>query len=311
MLHLAGAVYLGWALGANDAANIFGPAVASRAVRYRTAIWIASVLVLCGAVIGGQEALSSLARVGQQSAASALLVTVSAAVAMTGLIVLRMPASSSQAVLGAIIGVGLARGSSLDMTLATRLVTSWLLTPLLGAGSTFLLYSLILFLLRARSLGGLGTYDQVIRVALWIAGGWGAYALGANNAANVTGVFVASGTLPAKHAVWLAGGSMALGILTFSRRMMEVMGKKLVRLEPQTALVAMLGQALTVHFFALQGTPVSSSQALAGAVLGIGLVKGVRTINRMMLLRVVAGWFVTPLAGGLLGWGVARILFPG
>jgi PiT family inorganic phosphate transporter len=252
-----------------------------------------------------------LARVGQQSAASALLVTVSAAVAMTGLIVLRMPASSSQAVLGAIIGVGLARGSSLDMTLATRLVTSWLLTPLLGAGSTFLLYSLILFLLRARSLGGLGTYDQVIRVALWIAGGWGAYALGANNAANVTGVFVASGTLPAKHAVWLAGGSMALGILTFSRRMMEVMGKKLVRLEPQTALVAMLGQALTVHFFALQGTPVSSSQALAGAVLGIGLVKGVRTINRMMLLRVVAGWFVTPLAGGLLGWGVARILFPG
>jgi PiT family inorganic phosphate transporter len=104
---------------------------------------------------------------------------------------------------------------------------------------------------------------------------------------------------------------MALGILTFSRRMMEVMGKKLVRLEPQTALVAMLGQALTVHFFALQGTPVSSSQALAGAVLGIGLVKGVRTINRMMLLRVVAGWFVTPLAGGLLGWGVARILFPG
>lgn len=311
MLKLAGAVYLGWALGANDAANIFGPAVATRALRYRTAAWTAAIFVLCGAVFGGQEAMSSVARVGTQSAGSALLVTVCAAVAMTLLIFLRMPASSSQAVLGAIFGVGLARGTSLDASLASRLVTGWLLTPLLGALLTFCLYSLVSLALRGRSLGGLGAYDQAIRLALWFAGAWGAYALGANNAANVTGVFVASGTLQLQHAVWLAGGTIALGILSFGRRMMEVMGKRLVRLEPQTALIAMFGQALTVHFFALQGVPVSSSQALAGAVLGIGLVKGVRTINTSMLLRVIAGWFITPFAGGLLGWGIARIVFPG
>jgi PiT family inorganic phosphate transporter len=310
MLKLAGAVYLGWALGANDVANIFGPAVASRALRYRTAIWTAALFVICGAVVGGQEAMSSVARVGSQSPMSALLVTVSAALAMTFLVVVRMPASSSQAVLGAIVGVGLARGSALDTSLALRLVSGWLLTPFLGAVLTFVLYSLLMWVLGRRSLGGLGTYDQIIRLALWCAGAWGAYALGANNAANVTGVFVASGTLRAEHAVWLAGGSIALGMVSFGRRMMEVMGKRLVRLEPQTALIAMFGQALAVHLFALQGTPVSSSQALAGAVLGIGLVKGVRTINLSMLLRVIAGWFITPLAGGLLGWAMAGILLP-
>jgi PiT family inorganic phosphate transporter len=311
MLKLGGAVYLGWALGANDAANIFGPAVASRAVRYRTAMWTAAVLVVCGAALGGHEALQSVARVGEQTPISALVVSVTAAAAMTGLIVLRMPASSSQAVLGAIVGVGLARGSSLDPALVMRLVFGWLLTPLLGALLSFVFYTLVSLLLRRRTLGGLETYDQVVRGALWSAGAWGAFALGANNAANVTGVFVASGSLAPAAAVWVAGGSIALGMLTFGQRMMHVLGSRLVQLEPQTALIAMLGQAIAVHVFALHGLPVSSSQALAGAVLGIGLAKGVRTIDPMVLVRVVSGWFVTPAAGGLLGWSLARVLLPG
>ena len=67
---------------------------------------------------------------------------------------------------------------------------------------------------------------------------------------------------------------------------------------------------MTVHLFAVQGTPVSSSQALAGAVLGIGLVKGVRTIHTGTFLRVLMGWLITPLAGGFLGWLLTRIILP-
>jgi len=282
MVKLLGAVYLGWALGANDLANIFGPAVASRAVRYRTAIWTAAILVMLGAISGGHEALQSVAKVGAQTPMSALVVTLCAAVAMTVLILLRMPASSSQAVLGAILGVGLARGSSLDTAVVLRLVQAWVLTPLLATVLTFLMYATLTVVLKRRGLGGLETYDQLVRMAL----------------------------LGTTAAVWLAGGSIAFGIVTFGRRMMLVMGRRLVRLEPQTALIAMLGQAMTVHLFAVQGTPVSSSQALAGAVLGIGLVKGVRTIHSRTLIRVLLGWVITPLAGGLLGWLLARIILP-
>ena len=58
----------------------------------------------------------------------------SAALGMTVLILFRMPASGSQAILGAIVGGALARGSTLDAEIVTRLVRGWALTPALAAG---------------------------------------------------------------------------------------------------------------------------------------------------------------------------------
>ena len=92
--------------------------------------------------------------------------------------------------------------------------------------------------------------------------------------------------------------------------MVDVMGRDLVQLDPPTALVATTAQALAVHAFALRGMPVSSSQALAGGVLGIGLAKGVRTIDAGTLLQVLAGWLATPLAAGLLGWLAVHVFGP-
>lgn len=88
------------------------------------------------------------------------------------------------------------------------------------------------------------------------------------------------------------------------------MGRGLVRLKPPTALVVMLGQAFTVHLFAVWGVPVSSSQALAGSALRLGVAKGARTIGRRALLHVLLGWLVTPLAGGACAYILAQIILP-
>lgn len=72
--------------------------------------------------------------------------------------------------------------------------------------------------------------DILLRIALIVAGSYAAYALGANNVANVTAVFVGAGQLTVLSASILGGLSIALGILTFSPRVMETVGKKLVRL---------------------------------------------------------------------------------
>jgi len=88
--------------------------------------------------------------------------------------------------------------------------------------------------------------------------------------------------------------SIASGVLTYSRRVMETVGAKLVRLDLFSALKVILAQGLTVHFFTIIGVPVSTSQAVVGAVVGVGLVKGVNTVKCKTLFGIFTGWFPTP-----------------
>lgn len=80
--------------------------------------------------------------------------------------------------------------------------------------------------------------------------------------------------------------SIALGILTFSRGVMETAGRKLVRLDPFSALVVVLAEAVTVHFYTFIGVPVSTSQAVIGAVLGVGIVKGINPVSGRTLTNI-------------------------
>ena len=75
---------------------------------------------------------------------------------------------------------------------------------------------------------------------------------------------------------------------------METVGRNLVRLDPFSALVVVLAEAVTVHFFSFVGVPVSTPQAVIGAVLGVGIVKGAHTVSRRTLANIFIGWFLTP-----------------
>ena len=131
---------------------------------------------------------------------------------------------------------------------------------------------------------------------LIVAGCFGAYALGANSTANVTGVM--RDLFDRRTLVLLGGMSIALGVVTYSRNVMMTVGRNLVQLDAFTALVAVLAQASTVYIFARIGVPVSTSQAIVGSVVGIGLVRGIRTISKRTLVRIGFGWIGTPLIGG-------------
>jgi len=307
---LLGAVFLGWALGANDAANLFGPAVSTRTMRLRTAIGVAMVCVVLGAWTGSGRAQSTLARLGPQTTWGAAVIACAAALAMTGLVALRLPASGSQAVVGALVGFAWSQGSTLDPFILLRIAQAWVLTPLvaslLGLGGTLLLARASGRITRA----GLLRLDAPLRFGMLVTVAASAYAFGANNAANVSGLTVSSGVLGSASASWIAGGSMALGIATLGWRTMDLFGRGLVRLEPPTALITLLAQACTVLLFAIWGVPVSTSQAVAGGALGIGLAKGVRTIGRRALFHVVLGWAATPIVGALVAYGLVQILAP-
>ncbi|MCZ6467067.1 MAG: inorganic phosphate transporter, partial [Alphaproteobacteria bacterium] len=168
--------------------------------------------------------------------------------------------------------------------------------------------------------------DAYTRLGLIVAGAFGAYSLGANNIANVVGVFVASSpfsdfsvfglaTFTAAQQLFLIGAlAIAVGVLTYSKRVMLTVGSGLMPLSPVAAWVVVVAHSLVLILFASEGlermlaanglptiplVPVSSSQAVVGAVLGIAILKGGRGIRWNVLGGIGAGWVLTPLLAGL------------
>jgi len=308
MAPLLGGVYLGWALGANDAANVFGTAVSSRMIRFRTAVILGSVFVMLGAFFGGAGGMKTLQGLSATSGLwPAFVVTVAAAAIVTVMTTLKLPVSTSQGVVGAILGAGLAMNpDNVHWSVLGKVVTAWVSAPIGGAIIAMVLYPLGGRLLDALKLG-LVRRSQVLKAALIVSGSYGAYALGANNVANVVGVFYGSAPFGTNAHAWalLGGATITLGIITYSKRVMFTVGKSLVQLDAFSALVAVLSQGTTVLILAFVGVPVSTSTAIVGAVLGIGIVNGVKTINLRTLGRIVSGWVSTPLLAGALSYALA------
>jgi PiT family inorganic phosphate transporter len=302
MLSLLGGIFLGWSLGANDASNVFGSAVAARMVKFRTAAILASAFVLLGALLEGRAGIETLKGLTPLDLEQAVVSSVAAAVTVTIMTILSLPVSTSQAVVGAILGVALLN-QSVNIPGLGKVVACWIGTPVGGMIISIMIYRVLAFFYNRLNIN-LFQADNLLRLSLIGAGSYGAYALGANNVANVTAVFVSAGELTLFSAVLLGGLSIDLGILTFSRRVMETVGRRLVRLDPFSALVVLLAEAITVHIYTIIGVPVSTSQAVIGAVLGIGIVKGIRTVETRTLINILVGWFLTPAIAAVIALSI-------
>ncbi len=303
MYQIGGGVLLGWTLGANDSANVFGPGVASGAVRFRTATLLTAFFALVGALVEGPRCMETVGAVSRIIPLWAFLCTLAAGLTMLLLTFLSLPASSSQALVGALIGIGI-WNSSVRLAPLAKMVICWAATPLGGAFLAYVLYRMIGALMK-RYAGGVRRFDTIVRWCILLAGCYGAYTLGANNVANATGPFVASGQIDPALGALVGGVSIGLGAITFSRGVMMTVGARITALGPLAALVAILAEALTVHAFTLLGVPVSTSQAVVGCVAGIGMVRGVHALSRRTLAKIFVGWTAAPAVAGALAYGAA------
>ena len=294
MLILLGGVYLGWALGSNDAANVFGTAVASRAISFRRAVIICSIGIIAGAVLQGEGGIQTLSGLTSQTTETLIIISVSAAVTVTLMTLFGLPISTSQAIVGAIAGVGLAT-QNINWSGLVKVIVSWIATPIGAMLFAWIFHHALQAFFRFLPMGILAR-DQLLMGGLVIVGLYGSYALGANNVANATGIF--SGQIPGMTDRLLAligGVAIALGVVTFSKRVMTSVGKNIVTLNAFNAFVAVSAMSVTVHIFAFIGVPVSTSQAIVGAIVGSGAAYGIHTIRFYMLRNIGVGWFLTPV----------------
>ena len=325
-IFLSSGLFLGWSLGTNDAANVFGTAVGTKMVRFRTAAVISSFFLILGAVYSGGGTTETLTRLGNVNALpGAFMVALSAAVSVYWMIKGGLPVSTSQAIVGAIVGWNFYSGRPTDLSIVSKIVSTWVICPVLAGILATLIYFLVRSLIKYSKIH-LIRQDLYTRIGLIVAGAFGAYALGANNIANVMGVFVDSapfqnlkiGSLtfsPEQILFFIGGIAVSSGIFSYSHKIIKTIGNGLMRMSPIVAWIIVVSQSLVLYMFAseklenfllsnglpaLPLVPVSSSQAVIGAIIGIGLAKGGRSISWSILGHIALGWIFTPIMAALL-----------
>ena len=144
-IFLSSGLFLGWSLGANDAANIFGTAVGTKMVKFRTAAVISSIFIILGAVITGSGASQTLSTLGAVNALpGAFMVALAAAITIYWMVQLGLPVSTSHAIVGAIIGWNIYSGHPTELSVLTQIVGTWVICPVLSGIIAILLYYLMM-----------------------------------------------------------------------------------------------------------------------------------------------------------------------
>ena len=300
-------VFLGWSLGSNDSANVFGTAVATRMVRYSTAVSLCAIFIILGAWMEGEAGFHRLSSLVDQTGNEVFICSLASGLTVTIMTILSLPVSTSQAIVGGIFGVALASGKSVDLVSFGKLIICWIGTPIGGFLVAIVLYWMARSILKIFHLNFF-QLDWLLRWGLILSGIYGSYALGANNVANVTGIYVGANLLTVEQASLVGGISIAVGVITFSRNVMMTVGKGLIPINGVGAFIAVLSHAVVVHLYAQIGVPVSTSQAIVGAVMGVGVILQ-RRVQYQKLVRVLQAWIMTPVASAFLTVVMLKTLF--
>lgn len=316
-------------MGANDASNIFGTAVGTKMLRFSVAAVIASIFITLGSVISGQNTADTLNTLGSINALpAAFAVSLSSALAVFLMLKSGISVSISQAIVGGIVGWNLYTDNPTDMTALTKICSSWVICPIISGVIAVCLYLGLKKILHYNKMHILWQ-DWIVRIGMILTTALGGYALGANNMANVVGVFIDSCiftpiklgnfyTLSGVQVLFLLGGIAAsIGVFTYSQRAIKNVGKNLLAFSPIVAWIVILSQSLVLIMFSsssfaafltslhlppLPAVPVSSTQAVLGAIVGIGLAKGGKGIKWNLVLKLMSGWVTSPLIALVLSY---------
>lgn len=135
------------------------------------------------------------------------------------------------------------------------------------------------------------------------------YSLGANDVGNAIGPLLIKYPDRGIYLALLGGIAMATGALTFGHRVTDTVGKSITPLDLYGALAAQGSAAFGVHLFSMLGIPVSTSQAIVGAVIGVGLTKGMRAVSKRKIIEIIVGWIITPSCAAIFAALMYRLLY--
>jgi PiT family inorganic phosphate transporter len=300
--------------GMRDASNIVATMISSRAFSPQTALGIAAVAEFLGPFLFGVTVARTI---GDEIVEASVLTLEVIAAALIGAILWNLitwyfglPGSSSHALIGGMVGaVSTGAGiAAIKFEGLNIVLLALFLFPLVGFVVGFLMTRLIYFLVR----GATPRVNDLFRRGQWLTALVMAFGQGTNDAQKTMGIIALSlvigGALPDfRVPAWVVAASaagIALGTSLAGWRLIRTLGGKFYKIRPLHSFSTQLSSAGVILTASLFGVPVSASQVVSSAIIGVGSAERASKVRWSVAEDIVTSWLITIPASGLLAAGV-------
>ncbi|WP_435714770.1 inorganic phosphate transporter [Aeromicrobium sp. CF4.19] len=318
--------------GFHDAANAIATSISTRALTPRVALAMAAILNFVGALLGvgvaqtiqGIIDIEEAAGPGGVDSAHALTIVMAALIgAITWNLItwyFGIPSSSSHALIGGIVGAGVASATTVDWTtMVDKVAIPMVLSPLLGFFGAFAVMTSILWIFRKANPHKVSRgfrFSQTISAAAMSLGHGlqdAQKTMGVIVLALVAGGFEDGSDVP----LWVivaAATAIALGTYSGGWRIMRTLGRRIIDLDPPKGFAAESTAATVLYVMAIGlQAPVSTTHTITSAIMGAGATKRFSAVRWGVAKGIVMAWVITiPAAGGVAAgtYFIARIFLP-
>jgi PiT family inorganic phosphate transporter len=300
--------------GMRDASNIVATMISSRAFSPGTALGIAAVAEFLGPFLFGVAVARTIGEDIAQIDVLTLAVIASALVGAIGWNLVTwyfgIPGSSSHALIGGMVGaVIVAAGpEAIKAGGLNKVLIALVLSPLIGFLIGFLMTRLIYFFVR----GATPRINIFFKRSQLVTAVAIAFSHGTNDAQKTMGIItlslVISGVLPAFQVpTWViavSAAAIAIGTSLAGWRMIRTLGGKFYKIRPLHSFATQLSSAGVILAASFFGVPVSTSQVVSSAIIGVGAAERANKVRWSVAEDIITAWLITIPASGLLAAGV-------
>lgn len=304
--------------GVHDSSNIVATIISSRSLSPRWALGLTAIAEFCGPFIFGVAVATTI---GSEIVSSEHITTLILIAALSGSIVWNIvtwligyPSSSSHALIGGLIGatvVGV-NTAAIQLSGLVKVLVALFLSPVIGLAAGFLFTKLVFLLSSSASV----KINQFFKKAQIFTGACLALSHGANDAQKTMGIMtlglVTAGALTSfTIPLWVIvinALAIAIGTVSGGWRLIKTLGAGFFRIRPVHGFCTQVTSAGVILGAALLGGPVSTTQVVSSAIMGVGAADRVNKVRWNLAGNILAAWLITIPFSGLLAAGVYLVL---
>ena len=298
--------------GFHDAANAIATSVSTRALTPRVALVLAAVMNFVGAFLGQKVAQTVSEVIDPGSGSHALVVVLAGLVgAITWNLItwyFGLPSSSSQALIGGLVGAALAAGVFVNWaTVVDKVLIPMVLSPIVAIVLGFAVMLLIMWIFRRRSPAKVGRGFRLAQAlsAAAMALGHGLQdaqkTMGVIFLALLTGGYVQTGDPLPIWVIVTAATAISLGTYSGGWRIMRTLGRRIIHLDPPQGFAAesVASSVLYTTAYVFQA-PISTTHVITSAIMGVGATKRFSAVRWGVARSILVAWVLTfPAAGSV------------